>query len=633
MAVVTGYTKAGADAKLALKQDTATLDASVATNVGNAASATRVAAKAATDTDAAAHVNNAASATRAALNAAFARLGTVSVDSFRQVDDPDDSLSWSRAIAETKASGAKRIVASAKDYLISSPIDVGGLNGVTIAGAGARQTSIKSSVTELASAFTANSSVSNLTFRDIGWVGSATDDVTGPRRSRTFGTGSIRRAIWVEGDLETGSKVIKNIAVVNCYVYGTANLPMFLSGVRGEARIESSEFDNNFDIGFTNCESAVFIGNRVTRSCDNGVSLSRGNLKVTCVGNTFEDCAYWAIWLAGFSSQKGAQNFTVTGNVGLRLGYGGITCDLGAKNGTISGNHFLDIRRGPSDGPTDSYGVGVFIGGYPADPAAVTDPAESIIVTGNSIVDSARGGVLVRGAKNIQVIGNTITRPGSQYKADGTTVVTTAMARENFGVAIDDSYITTVSNSSFRGNLVVDDRGTPYTNSVAYIGTNTGTVSVGNVGFGNRLQTAESAETIRGGLKTFVAGLRVGSSGVSGISVRLSAAAASSRAVQFETDSTARWLVKADGAAESGSNNGSNLVFEPMSDAGTSLGAAVTIIRATQGFRHENKPLGFFGNTPVAKPTVSGAKGGNAALGSLITALTSLGLITDSTSA
>jgi hypothetical protein len=43
--------------------------------------------------------------------------------------------------------------------------------------------------------------------------------------------------------------------------------------------------------------------------------------------------------------------------------------------------------------------------------------------------------------------------------------------------------------------------------------------------------------------------------------------------------------------------------------------------------------IGFYGATPVAKPTVSGAKGSNAALGSLMTALSTLGLVTDSTSA
>lgn len=42
--------------------------------------------------------------------------------------------------------------------------------------------------------------------------------------------------------------------------------------------------------------------------------------------------------------------------------------------------------------------------------------------------------------------------------------------------------------------------------------------------------------------------------------------------------------------------------------------------------------LGFYGATPVAKPTVTGSKGANAALTSLMTALSSLGLCTDSTS-
>lgn len=43
--------------------------------------------------------------------------------------------------------------------------------------------------------------------------------------------------------------------------------------------------------------------------------------------------------------------------------------------------------------------------------------------------------------------------------------------------------------------------------------------------------------------------------------------------------------------------------------------------------------VGFFGTTATTKRTVSGAKGGNAALGSLLTALAAYGLITDSTSA
>jgi hypothetical protein len=42
--------------------------------------------------------------------------------------------------------------------------------------------------------------------------------------------------------------------------------------------------------------------------------------------------------------------------------------------------------------------------------------------------------------------------------------------------------------------------------------------------------------------------------------------------------------------------------------------------------------LGFYGTAPAAKPTVTGSRGGNAALASLLTALAGLGLLTDSSS-
>lgn len=46
---------------------------------------------------------------------------------------------------------------------------------------------------------------------------------------------------------------------------------------------------------------------------------------------------------------------------------------------------------------------------------------------------------------------------------------------------------------------------------------------------------------------------------------------------------------------------------------------------------HSSGELGFYGTTPQSKPTVTGSKGGNAALASLLTALQDLGLIVDST--
>ena len=49
--------------------------------------------------------------------------------------------------------------------------------------------------------------------------------------------------------------------------------------------------------------------------------------------------------------------------------------------------------------------------------------------------------------------------------------------------------------------------------------------------------------------------------------------------------------------------------------------------------RHSGSTLGFYAATAIAKPTVTGSKASGAALASLLTALSSLGLITDSTTA
>ena len=47
---------------------------------------------------------------------------------------------------------------------------------------------------------------------------------------------------------------------------------------------------------------------------------------------------------------------------------------------------------------------------------------------------------------------------------------------------------------------------------------------------------------------------------------------------------------------------------------------------------HPGTYVGFFGTAPITKPTVTGSRGGNAALASLLTELANLGLITDSSS-
>lgn len=57
------------------------------------------------------------------------------------------------------------------------------------------------------------------------------------------------------------------------------------------------------------------------------------------------------------------------------------------------------------------------------------------------------------------------------------------------------------------------------------------------------------------------------------------------------------------------------------------------IDHAALSFQFSSLDLGFFGVTPISKPTITGSRGGNAAVASMATALANLGLWTDSTTA
>ncbi|MFE3762260.1 hypothetical protein ACFXPI_10905 [Streptomyces sp. NPDC059104] len=96
-------------------------------------------------------------------------------------------------------------------------------------------------------------------------------------------------------------------------------------------------------------------------------------------------------------------------------------------------------------------------------------------------------------------------------------------------------------------------------------------------------------------------------------------------------DTFDRWRVLASGTFEAGPGSaGRDVNFRrSAADQWTTDDALIVALM----FRHMGSTLGFYGATAVTKPVVTGAKGGNAALASLLTALATLGLITDSTTA
>ena len=79
-------------------------------------------------------------------------------------------------------------------------------------------------------------------------------------------------------------------------------------------------------------------------------------------------------------------------------------------------------------------------------------------------------------------------------------------------------------------------------------------------------------------------------------------------------------------------DSGTLIQFGKGSDGADSLSTVFLSFNAS-GAAKFNGNVGFNGTTAIAKPTITGSRGGNAALASLLTALASYGLITDSTTA
>lgn len=97
------------------------------------------------------------------------------------------------------------------------------------------------------------------------------------------------------------------------------------------------------------------------------------------------------------------------------------------------------------------------------------------------------------------------------------------------------------------------------------------------------------------------------------------------------TEAVGRWNVLVDGKTQWG--DGTAAVDTNLYRSAADTLKTDDSLHVGAGLRHLGTTLGFYNAATTAKPTVTGSRGGNAALASLLTALATLGLITDSTSA
>ena len=445
--------------------------------------------------------------------------------------------------------------------------------------------------------------------------GAVVDDVTGPRRGRTYIGAQINAALIINGDRVPGGgyPVASDVRITRARIRGTSSLPILLRGVRGVASIQDSLFELTMDVGWTFCERVVCTGNTSLKSADNGFSMSRGNSNVTCSNNYVSDCAYNAYFAAGFLSDKGPQHITITGNVARSTGNSGIYLDMAAKHATITGND-LDggYYRGGSDGPTDALCTGIFLGGYPDTArSAPTDWGEGIVVSGNHVRGYPRAGIFGTGLRRVLIVGNKIDDIGTQYLADGTTPISAADQTQNVAVLIDNA--TTSSDVYVANNHCTDGRTTPYMNySIVPVGSSAVQSSYNTmVGARNAYNLSETGPTrnitygmvfsqntkhTAGG----TAGSTAGTGAIAGFDIN--GAVGSVRRHKIQTAGSDRWQYGADGTAESGSSAGTDFVVNAYDDAGAFL---ATLLRLT---RKQAVTLGVQGQpVTIAGRIVSGA--------------------------
>lgn len=245
--------------------------------------------------------------------------------------------------------------------------------------------------------------------------------------------GTLRSAITVSGDLSSywdsnrddaanPHGVVRNVVVENCTFRGIAGLPVFFQGVRGRALLTNSYLLRCLDPGWVYCESAQFTTNRSEYSMDNGASLSRGCHHAIATGNSIHGAWYNGIWVGGFRQDPphkgisvrpgpGPARVVVSSNTIEHCGTCGVYAGDAVGQVSITGNTIFGIH--PTSSTSRSQGVGILASEWRRDniPRAVT-------ISGNTVEDTARAGIICGKARVITVSGNTLRLIGAHMFPD-----------------------------------------------------------------------------------------------------------------------------------------------------------------------------------------------------------------------
>ncbi|MGW3196329.1 right-handed parallel beta-helix repeat-containing protein [Streptomyces sp. NPDC001118] len=374
-------------------------------------------------------------------------------------------------------------------------------------------------------------------------------------------------------------------------------------------------------VGQAVCEDNTLVGNSLSGGNDAGIKLASA-VRTTIAQNTVASTGLRGIdlqiWSSGglqppYGTLITGNNITAPDTSGDGAAYSAIAAtqvsDLQITGNRLSGAaaasvSYVTLYLGAvtdstvaNNEVTDAYGVGIRLD-------AVNEwVCKRVHVIGNTVLRCLGEGILLWGGDALDITGNTIVNCASNAGPGG------------FGGGLN---IRGVANSLFEGNTVVD-------NGHNGIGLDSATIQGATVYCTNNVF---SGNISRDDGKNFDPWNGAATQQGSGIK-ELSAGQGPNTYLNNQVGGTLQdWGVTSTGNSVNAVDLSSNQTV-----AGNKTFSYYTTIQTGQvnGALNLLGTVGFFGATAAGRQTVTGAKGGNAALASLITALAALGLITDNT--
>jgi hypothetical protein len=414
-----------------------------------------------------------------------------------------------------------------------------------------------------------------------------------------------------------GTGVIENIAVIDLNFVGTyANdeqKGINIVDVHGLV-VQGCSFADFGDTAIFSAaggeaKNVIVTGNRVTHCGNFGIcfnSTTPGEASDITVSNNVLDGFESVLYPAHAIYFKGAHNGVMSANT-IRnctgTGATGIQVSVDCTNIAVGDNVITDCLGGINlfervtgvsvagnmiDGLTEGHGV------------FVSAECVDVSIVGNVITNGT-------GASRGVYVANVSTERPSRVQVTGNTI---------YQCASGGFYVSGADQVAFTGNTCI-----LVSNTTAYVvdvNIATDVLIDGNhlVG-GNRVVMGRGAST---GLT--VTNNRCGDSSTYGIRIDSAVTAVVVAGNDLRLSTTPAAAAVCDIASAAYVDAGNIRPTNRYTLAGT---AGVQIGLSGQS-------VGFFGGTPAAKPTVTGSRGSNAALASLLTALAGLGLLTDSSS-